>query len=411
MQPKYLFRIVTLLAMLFSVFGTSSQVLAKEAPVNQLNAQVINRSTAIWDAVYPGSVDALRYERWSFELTEANNFSVTATPTGGDLVPLVILMDANGVEISQASGTLNSNQPTGSYFVQIQPGSGSGTYNLTLRKVQQTVEPSVSTVVTPASFNIGESAVATVNLNNIPTEGYTSAEFTCTYNESVVEVSDITEAGLFGTDAVMIINGPQSGSFIVALAGSNGQKATTSGAAITFTLTGLQAGESSVECTARVSSGDATLTQISSSPAAVTVTIPQGTLAGQVIASKPVTVNLYNADSSLAGTVVVNQDGTFSLTAPAGTYTVTATASGFLSAQGSPVITGGNTTTLQSINLVAGDIDGNDVIDQYDALTIGMSYNTATPAAADLNNDGTINVLDLEILAGNYRQSGALAWQ
>lgn len=411
MQPKYLFRIVTLLAMLFSVFGTSSQVLAKEAPVNQLNAQIINRSTAIWDAVYPGSVDALRYERWSFELTEANNFSVTATPTGGDLVPLVILMDTNGVEITQATGTLSSNQPAGSYFVQIQPGSGSGSYNLTLRKVQQTVEPSVSTVVSPTSFNIGESAVATVNLNNIPTDGYTSAEFTCTYNNSVVEVSNITEAGLFGTDAVMIINGPQNGSFIVALAGSNSKKATTSGAAITFTLTGLQAGESAVECTARVSNGNSTLTQISSTPAAVTVTIPQGTLAGQVIASKPVTVNLYNADSSLAGTVVVNQDGTFSLTAPAGTYTVTATASGFLSAQGSPVITGGATTTLQSISLIAGDIDGNDVIDQYDALTIGMSYNTATPAAADLNNDGTINVLDLEILAGNYRQSGALAWQ
>ena len=37
-------------------------------------------------------------------------------------------------------------------------------------------------------------------------------------------------------------------------------------------------------------------------------------------------------------------------------------------------------------------------------MTIGMSYNTATPPAADLNNDGTINVLDLEYLAQNYRR-------
>ena len=29
----------------------------------------------------------------------------------------------------------------------------------------------------------------------------------------------------------------------------------------------------------------------------------------------------------------------------------------------------------------------------------------------DLNNDGTINVLDLELLAKNYRKSGAVAWQ
>jgi len=31
---------------------------------------------------------------------------------------------------------------------------------------------------------------------------------------------------------------------------------------------------------------------------------------------------------------------------------------------------------------LAGDIDGNDVIDQFDALTIGMNYNAAAPAAA-----------------------------
>jgi hypothetical protein len=66
---------------------------------------------------------------------------------------------------------------------------------------------------------------------------------------------------------------------------------------------------------------------------------------------------------------------------------------------------------MQNITLIAGDIDGNDVIDQLDALTIGMNYNLAAPAAADLNNDGTINVLDLEILAANYRETGPLAWQ
>ena len=50
-------------------------------------------------------------------------------------------------------------------------------------------------------------------------------------------------------------------------------------------------------------------------------------------------------------------------------------------------------------------------IDQYDAMTIGMSYNTASPDAADLNNDGIINVLDLEILAKNYRKTGPVAWE
>jgi hypothetical protein len=120
---------------------------------------------------------------------------------------------------------------------------------------------------------------------------------------------------------------------------------------------------------------------------------------------------LYNADNSLAATLNANADGTFIFTAPAGVYTITASASGFLNAQGSVTLTNGVTSTMPVVTLPAGDIDGNGVIDQFDALTIGMGYNSATPPAADLNNDGTINVLDLELLAHNYRKAGAIAWQ
>jgi hypothetical protein len=40
-----------------------------------------------------------------------------------------------------------------------------------------------------------------------------------------------------------------------------------------------------------------------------------------------------------------------------------------------------------------------------------MNYNGTSPSAADLNNDGVINVLDLEALAGNYRATGPIAWE
>ena len=109
--------------------------------------------------------------------------------------------------------------------------------------------------------------------------------------------------------------------------------------------------------------------------------------------------------------MTANPDGTFSLTAPAGSYTVIALASGFLTAQGSAVLNPGATTTKPTIALTPGDIDGNNVIDQFDALTIGMSYNTPTPSSADLNNDGVINVLDLELLAQNYRDTGPIVWE
>ena len=73
-------------------------------------------------------------------------------------------------------------------------------------------------------------------------------------------------------------------------------------------------------------------------------------------------------------------------------------------------MTAGESSTKTAVNLLAGDIDGNGVIDQYDALTIGMSYNSSTPDVADLNNDGIINILDLQLLAQNFRKSGALDW-
>ncbi|MBE0669107.1 MAG: carboxypeptidase regulatory-like domain-containing protein [Anaerolineales bacterium] len=411
MRSKHLLRIVVLLAMLFSVLGTGTQVQAKENSVNVLNAVIVIRSITYWDATYSGTVNVNRYERWPFEFTEANSFTITATPTSGDLVPLVVLLDVNGNEISSTVGTLNSVQPAGDYSVLIQPQSGGGNYDLAIRRVEEPVEgPSVSVVFNPATVNVDESSVGSINLNNVPAGGYASAEFTCTYDPAFLEVSGIADAGLFGADAVMVVGGPANGSFLVAIAGSNGKKATTSGAALTFSAKALQQGQTSVECVARVSTGDQTLDTIASTPGGLNITVPNGTLAGQVIASKPVTVNVYNADNSLAGSVAANPDGTFTLSLPSGTYTAIASAEGFLDAQGTPAITSGNTTTLSTVSLLAGDIDNNDVIDQFDALTIGMSYNASSPTAADLNNDGIINVLDLELLAANYNQSGSLAW-
>jgi len=454
--------------------------------------------------------------------------------------------------------------------------------------------PFISTTTDVSNIDIGATTLITVRLNNVPTEGYTSAEITCPYDASLLEVSNITVASLFGTDPAVAIYGPQNGSFIVAIAGSLGNKATTSGTAFTFDVKGLQTGQAPLECTARISSGDNQLSAIESigtvltiggvaptstvtptatvtpsptssvtptptSPAGDWLTFtnqtygflfkypPQGTIAsggddnftridlpftdgtnlrekyleiivaenvnpcqsplatqsmletsetvningitflkqtggdagagnfyqwiaysaikdnacvsldfilhslnpdnfptpppvfdyaaesavfeqivstfewlasvqdgtltGTVTASKLVTVDLYDMDEVLVDTTSVNPDGTFTFTVPAGNYTTIASASGFLNAQASVTINGGNTTTLNAINLPAGDIDGSGVIDQFDAMTIGMNYNAAEPSVADLNNDGIINVLDLEALAGNYRKTGPVIWQ
>ncbi|HET9911893.1 MAG TPA: peptidoglycan DD-metalloendopeptidase family protein [Anaerolineales bacterium] len=609
--------------------------------MNALDLQIVSRGPITWDTIYTGSVDTYRYERWSLTLSETNKFTLTATPITSGLVPLIVLLDANGNEIARGASTLTSTQPAGNYFVQIQPQAANGFYGLLLERDDLPVPtgPYVSTVVNPASVNVGESAVATVSLNNMPAEGYTSAEFTCTYNASLAEVSNITVADLFGTDAAVAINGPQNGTFIVAIAGSNGRKATTDGSAFIFNLKGLQAGQTAVDCNARVSKGDNVLTAIESVPGNLSVlgdtptptftptpaepppsptftstpetpptptvtaspipipgdwltftnstfgfqfkyppnsqietggtdtdtiihlprvpgtnlgtkylqvivaqnanpcqsplatqsmletsetvvingisflkqtgqdgtaghinkwtaystsrdnvcvsldfvlraanpgafTTPPplydevaekavfgqivstytwlglvptatftptatpseptptftstpvesptptstpaattGTVTGKVLASKPVTVSLLNADGSVAASGTVTEDGLFGFTEPIGMYTLRAAAPGFLSAQATVTLTAGNVIDMPTISLLAGDIDNNNVIDQFDAMTIGMSYNMSAPAAADLNGDGVINVLDLELLARNYRKTGPIAWE
>ena len=610
--------------------------------------QIVSRGPLPWDTVQTGSVDTYRYERWSLALSETTKFTLTATPNTANLIPLLVLLDANGNEIARGSGTLTSTQSAGDYFVQVQPQVANGFYSLIAQRedIPTPTGPYVSTTVTPTSIDVGGTAQATVNLNNVPVEGYTSAEFTCTYNAGLAEVSNIVVSNLFGTDSASAINGPQNGSFIVAIAGSNGNKATTSGAVFTFDVKGLQAGQTALECKARVSKGDnfltniewlgtnlnigsiptptpppvetpvptatqtpipdtsptptiqvtpttpagnwltftnftygfqfnypaegqilpdgtdnftridlpfvqgtnlrekylemivlenanpcrsplatssmletsetvvvngitflketggdggvghlhqwvaystskdnvcvsldfilhslnagnfptpppvfdydtesavfgqivstfAWLTQIptatptlstpvesptptftstpdgsptvaptfTSTPGASPTPPPDGTVTGKVIVSKPATVGLYDLGGALVASVPTGSDGSFLLTAPSGTYTLVAVASGFLSAQGNVSLIDGSTITQPTIILPAGDIDNNNVIDQFDAMTIGMSYNTATPAAADLNNDGIINVLDLELLAQNYRKTGPIDWQ
>ena len=512
MRSKRLFQIFVLFVLLLSMVGSSQPVKAQtNDPI------IITRNLSIWDATFIGFVSSSIYEQWHFDFTESHNFTITVNTVAGDLVPLLILQDSTGSEITRGTGSLTSTQSAGNYSIQVQPESGSGFYVLTIRENIVTPPPSasVTTSVSPSSVNVGESAVVTISLNNVPAEGYTSAEFTCTYDANLVAVSNVAAAGLFGADPVTAFNSPQNGTFIFAIAGSNGNKATTSGTAFTFSVTGLQAGQTAIECTVRVSTGDGSLTSLPStgtsltvtgsaptatptaapsetptpngsetatstpvgsatatatqtpdgsatvtstpdgsetatstpdgsatatatqtpdgsatatatetptqiatetstpegSPTATATSLPDGTVTGQVNASKPVTVSLYDDADLLVTSVAANVDGTFSLTTPAGTYTIRATASGFLTAEGSVTLTGGSTTTMPTISLLAGDIDGNDVIDQFDALTIGMNYNASTPAAADLNNDDVINVLDLEVLAGNYRETGPTVWE
>jgi len=435
MRSKQLLQAFIALVILFGVMSGSVQVSAQSStPV------VVVRDTAFWDATYTGYVSDMRFEKWPLEFTQTENFLVTAQPSSGEFVPVIILLDDNSNEIARASGTLTSTQPAGKYFVQIEPEAGSGFYTLTIRRVD---EPSAFIDVYP-SEKPGQ-VIINVGLTNIPLEGYTSAEVTCNYDVKSVVVEDIVALDAFGTDPVSVKN-EQENKLIFAIAGSNGQKThSPTGVEIQvqtvnpdkdssiFKATArspdprlLPSGNESlansavqtgttITCLVRVSTGDGLLLDLEPVSVILDFTPPpsEGRLTGQILVSsekKVATVNLYDAQNVSVATTSVDSNGEFALTAPAGTYTIVATADGFLRAEGSVTIVSDETSVMPVVTLLAGDIDGNDVIDQFDAMTIGINYNSASPTAADLNSDGTINVLDLELLAANYREIGPVSW-
>ena len=183
MKSKRFFQIFIVLLLVFSSVGNVQA--NSDRAFDPQDAIVISRDLSVWNATYVGFVSDSIYEKWEFTFSESHNFILKATNVTGDLVPLLILLDGSGTEISRGTGSLTSTQSAGNYSVQIQPQSGSGVYFLTLREVVQ-VQASASAVVSPTTVNVGETSTVTVSLNNVPAEGFTSAEFVCTYDPSVV---------------------------------------------------------------------------------------------------------------------------------------------------------------------------------------------------------------------------------
>jgi len=269
------------------------------------------------------------------------------------------------------------------------------------------------TLLAAAALKTGDTVTYAIDLQNLPAEGLTSAEYACRYDPALAEVSALTDAGLFGSDAIAALNGPSGGTFVYALAGVS-KKASASGTVFRFQLKALAAGSFSFECKVRASKG-AELFSIAFNPTTINIvsaTASSATLTGKVSANGlPVSVTL-SGTQQIPVAVTANADGSFSLNVPAGNYTgISAQASGFLSAlRGSISLSAGGTLNMPAIVLLAGDINNDNKIDKTDVLTIGINYNKSAPFAGDLNNDGQINVLDLQLLAPNYGKTGPITW-
>jgi hypothetical protein len=134
----------------------------------------------------------------------------------------------------------------------------------------------------------------------------------------------------------------------------------------------------------------------------VTVTTDQATLTGRVLLEgrtdhSGTEVRLNGVSATTAA------DGSYSLAAAAGTYTMTFSHAAYLSQ--SIVVTGlaGTTTTVPDVTLIAGDVNGDGLIDILDLSAVGSQFGSTSPSPpeADLNADGQVDIIDIVLVAKN----------
>jgi hypothetical protein len=125
-------------------------------------------------------------------------------------------------------------------------------------------------------------------------------------------------------------------------------------------------------------------------------------------------INAYNIGGGVVSTVQTLADGTFTMAVPmGGTYLLQASYNGYLKAQRSNTYVVGGTIWLPTVQLLGGDVNADNNINILDIVAIISFYGTAglpTTDANDINDDGTIDIYDLTIAAGNFGKVGPLNW-
>ncbi len=110
---------------------------------------------------------------------------------------------------------------------------------------------------------------------------------------------------------------------------------------------------------------------------------------------------------------VTDASGNFTVTnVPAGAHSsISAQAAGYLSAACiSPTLTASE-TTLETVTLLSGDINGDELVDVTDATTVGASFGaTGSGLPADINRDDIVDIFDIILVSINYGEVGPQEW-
>ena len=109
--------------------------------------------------------------------------------------------------------------------------------------------------------------------------------------------------------------------------------------------------------------------------------------------------------------VEAGADGSFSVNTTESAFDVTVKRLGCLTYTVQNVTPNGTDVDLGTITLLAGDVDGNDLINARDIngfrKEFGKSGEAIGNMAADMNGDGNVNARDINVLRKNFGKSAA----
>jgi hypothetical protein len=158
-----------------------------------------------------------------------------------------------------------------------------------------------------------------------------------------------------------------------------------------------------------IASGDSVDLSLAITPAGASV-VGQVTLEGRGMGSYDGSVVTITGTELSA---VTDTDGNFEFAdVTPGTYAFEADADGYLPAVCESLDVVAPSTTLAPVELVAGDVNDDGMIDIVDAVAIGAAFGDAeSNPEADLNDDGAVNILDLILMAVNFGASSPTTWE
>ncbi len=373
-------------------------------------------------------------------------------------VGVAALYETNG-HVAQADGTIDGN---GHFSISVPIVSGENNFDIYVydAAMNGVLEPAhhvsyqaeeepgpVDLSAVSSSEQVHRGEAFTIGVRFSPAEDLYSAQFSLTYDASLNKGSidpspelsgyqaEHGEAGLIVHESVYELpDGLLRSDYVVSLAGDFSGY-TGDGTLATFHFSGEEPGTYlfSLSNARMLNSNGEDLTMGTSSGASIEI-LPSGgggedqyTITGNILAEAfgagvdysetwyegtdgvhKVTVEAVDAQGNVKGVGRVAPDGSYRITVPAGTYTVRVAVPGhFGAAQGVNV---NADTTLHFGPLPAGDVNGDEVIDLKDlqqaAKAFGKAKGSGWPnariSAADLNRDGSIDLLDISFILNRY---------